>query len=131
MKRTRDIATQVILKWKARLNVHRGKQELGVNYWQTYALVAAWADIRLLMIMATLSGWSTYQLDFVLAFPQASIETEILMEIPAGFKVPGAHNKNEYVLKLISNLYGQKRGGQVWNNYLVDGLASIHSFQQS
>jgi hypothetical protein len=35
MRRKRRIATQEVYKWKARLNIHGGKQEHGVNYWET------------------------------------------------------------------------------------------------
>ena len=37
MRRKRRINTQQVYKWKARLNVHRGQQEHGVHYWDTYA----------------------------------------------------------------------------------------------
>ena len=39
-----------VYKWKARLNVHGGKQEHGVNYWETYAPVIGWTTIRLFLI---------------------------------------------------------------------------------
>jgi Reverse transcriptase (RNA-dependent DNA polymerase) len=80
MRRKRDIATQQVYKWKARLNVHGGKQTKGLNYWETYAPVAAWSSIRLIMNAAALHGWKTHQLDFVLAFPQAPVETDIYMK---------------------------------------------------
>ena len=40
MKRKRRIATREIYKWKARLNVHGGKQEKGIHFWETYSPVA-------------------------------------------------------------------------------------------
>jgi Reverse transcriptase (RNA-dependent DNA polymerase) len=128
MRRKRDIATQQVYKWKARLNVHGGKQEKGLNYWETYAPVASWASIRLVMNTAALMGWVTRQLDFVLAFPQAPVETDIYMEIPAGFNIEG--NKNDYALHLVNNLYGQKQVGRVWNQFLEQGLKKI-GFVQS
>jgi hypothetical protein len=42
----RKIMTGDICKWKARLNVHGGQQEKGVNYWETYAPVVSWPTIR-------------------------------------------------------------------------------------
>jgi hypothetical protein len=45
MRRKRDIATQEVYKWKARLNAHGGKQTQRLNYWETYAPVASWASI--------------------------------------------------------------------------------------
>jgi hypothetical protein len=56
MRRKRDISTQEVYKWKARLNVHGGKQTKGLNYWETYAPVASWAAIRLIMTIAALNN---------------------------------------------------------------------------
>jgi Reverse transcriptase (RNA-dependent DNA polymerase) len=129
MRRKRDIQTQEVYKWKARLNVHGGKQVRGLNYWETYAPVASWSSIRLIMNLAAYKRWEIRQLDFVLAFLQAPIETDIFMEIPSGFKVnKGAHKDS--VLHLINNLYGQKQAGRVWNLYLSDGLKKM-GFKQS
>jgi Reverse transcriptase (RNA-dependent DNA polymerase) len=107
MRRKRDIATNQIYKWKARLNLHGGKQIKDFNYWETYAPVASWSSIRIIMNMAALNGWVTCQLDFVLAFPQAPVETDLYMEILQGIEVKG-HSK-DLVLKLVNNLYGQNR----------------------
>jgi Reverse transcriptase (RNA-dependent DNA polymerase)/GAG-pre-integrase domain len=123
MRRKRDIATNEIYKWKARINLHGGKQIKDFNYWETYAPVASWSSIRVIMNMAALNDWVTRQLDFVLAFPQAPVETDLYMEIPKGFEVKG--HKQDVVLKLVNNLYGQKQAGRVWNTYLTEGLEQI------
>lgn len=128
MRRKRDIATQKIYKWKARLNIHGGKQQKGINYWETYAPVASWSSIRIVLIVATINKWKTKQLDFVLAFPQAPVETDLYMEIPAGFKLETVTTKK--VLKLKNNLYGQKQAGRVWNLFLTEGLNQL-GFTQS
>ena len=39
MKRMRRLKTNEIYKHKARLNIYGGQQELGIIYWETYALV--------------------------------------------------------------------------------------------
>jgi Reverse transcriptase (RNA-dependent DNA polymerase) len=129
MRRKRRIDTREVYKWKARLNIHGGKQTKGVNYWETYAPVATWCSIRLIMNMSTCMGWIIRQLDFVLAFPQAPVETLLYMEIPKGFVVPG--DKSLYVLKLVNNLYGQKQAGRVWYKYLSKGLCKKLGFTQS
>lgn len=56
MRRKRRIITDEVYKWKARLNLHGGKQEHGVNYWETYSPVVAWPTIRLFLILILLSG---------------------------------------------------------------------------
>lgn len=128
MRRKRDIATQTVYKWKARLNFHGGKHQKGIDFWETYAPVASWAAIWLVIMIAVFGVWYTKQLDFVLAFPQAPVETELYMEIPQGYAVKGDPKKK--ALKLINNLYGQRQAGRVWNKFLTKGLVSI-GFVQS
>ena len=74
MKRKRRISTGEVYKWKARLNLHGGKQEHGINYWETYAATLAWPTIRFLLTQSLLMGWHTRQIDFTLAYPQADAE---------------------------------------------------------
>ena len=87
-----------------------------MHYDQTYAPVASWETIRLLLTMVLKNNWKTRQLDYVLAFPQAPAERELYMKIPKGIQVDSS---TEYVLKVEQNLYGQKQAGRVWNQHLV------------
>ena len=128
MRRKRRITTGLPYKWKARLNLHGGKQERGVNYWETYAPVIAWTTIRLFLILAYLNKWATRQVDFVLAYPQADIECTMYMEIPKGFEFKGS--RTTHCLELKKNLYGQKQAGRVWNQYLHNGMLA-RGFVQS
>ena len=57
-------------------------------------------------------GWYTQQIDYMLAFPQAPVEKEIYMKIPKGFRVTGK-DRDDCVLRLNKNMYGQKQAGQV------------------
>jgi hypothetical protein len=127
-RRKRRIATQEVYKWKARLNLHGGRQTKNVNYWETYSPVVGWSTIRMFLILMMINGWSSRQVDFVLAFPQADIECEMHMEVPQGFNVDGA--RGDYCLRLRKNLYGQKQAGRVWNQFLHDGLLA-RGFVQS
>jgi hypothetical protein len=127
-RRKRRIATQEVYKWKARLNLHGGRQTKDVNYWETYSPVVGWSTIRMFLIIMLINQWSSRQVDFVLAFPQADIECEMFMEVPQGFNVDGA--RADYCLRLKKNLYGQKQAGRVWNQYLHDGMIA-RGFVQS
>ena len=128
MKRKRRIDTREVYKWKARLNVHGGQQEYGEHYTETYSPVIGWSTIRLFLILSLIFGWHTRQIDFVLAYPQATIEKPLYMELPPGIRMDV--DKKEYVLKLLKNLYGQKQAGRVWNKHLIKGLLEL-GFQQS
>lgn len=73
MKRKCDIVSQKVYKWKARLNVHGGQQQFGVNYYKTYSPVVMWTSIRLFLTLAIIKSWKTRQIDFTLAYPQEDI----------------------------------------------------------
>jgi hypothetical protein len=128
MKRKRKILTREVYKWKARLNVHGGKQKLGINYWETYAAALKWSSIRFFLTQIIINGWHSRQLDFVLAYPQANVECDLYLEIPQGFTFEGS--RKTHCLKLIKNLYGSKAAGRVWQQHLFQGLADI-GFTQS
>jgi hypothetical protein len=100
-----------IVKWKSRLCPHGGQQVEGVNFWHTYAPVVKWSTVRLTLILNTLLGYQSRQVDFVQAFSQADIDCDVYMRIPKGFIVDGTTLKfdpnhsttpssREYVLKL-------------------------------
>ena len=93
MKRKRDITTRKVFKWKARLNIHGGQQEYGVNYFETYSPVVNWFSVRTLLAMALLNKWHSRQINFVLAYPQADIEYNKYMSLPRGLTIPGASRK--------------------------------------
>ena len=122
MKRKRKISTRVVYKWKARLNIDGSKQEEGVNFWETFAPVASWSTIRMILILSLLNEWHTKQIDFVLAYTQADVECDMYMAIPKGFEVDA---EEEYVLKLKKNLFGQRQAGRVWNQHLVERLLRV------
>ena len=128
MKRKRKVATGEVYKWKARLCVDGSSQQHGINYWDTYAPTVQWETLRTLLTLALANNWTTRQLDFVLAFPQADVECPMYMDIPRGCHIDG--NNKDHVLQLNKNLYGSKQAGKVWYNFLVQGLKK-RGFQKS
>ncbi len=121
----RDFTTNKIKKYKARLNLHGGKQVFGLNYYKTYALVVIWFSIRLLIVIGIIFCWALRQVDFIMAYPQALIKCNMYMELPQRTIQVSEGDPKDYVLKLLKNIYGQKQAGCVWNAYLVDKLSSI------
>ena len=59
-----------------------------------------------------------------MAYPQAPIECDMYLKIPDGCETYQGSNKT-HVLKLLKNVYGQKKAGRVWNNYLMGTLLGI------
>ena len=82
MRRKRRISTGEIYKYKARLNAHGGQQVHCIHYWDTYAPVVSWFAIRMMLTLVLLHKWSTLTMDFVLAYPQADVDSEIYMKLP-------------------------------------------------
>jgi Reverse transcriptase (RNA-dependent DNA polymerase) len=129
MRRKRRLVDGTIHKWKARLNVDGSKQVKGVNFWETYAQVAQWISIRLILCMASLNDWKMKTFDFVQAFPQAPSEADLYIDVPKGCSIEGDNSK--WALQVVNNIYGQKQAGSVWYRYLVDKLKQEVNFTQS
>ena len=129
MRRKRNLTTGEITKHKARLNLHGGMQEFGVNYYDTYSPVVTWFAIRLMIMFAILFSQALRQVDFVMAYPQAPIEMDMYMELPQGIQTEHGNSK-DHVLKVLRNIYGQKQAGRVWNQFLTSKLLGV-GFTQS
>ena len=129
--RKRDIQTREIKKYKARLAFDGSRMREGEDYDKTYAPVASWMSIRLLLTFVVAFGWHTQQVDYIAAYNQAPIDRDMYMEFPRGFTVPGGVDRKAFVLKLHGNLYGQKQAGRVWYKYLRKRLVTKAGFVQS
>ena len=114
-----------ISKYKARLCAHGGMQSWGVDYWETYAPVVNWMSVRFILTIAKIHKLDTKVIDFVLAFPQAKLDVDVFMEVPAGMVltgVPGGNQRSLYVLSLNRSLYGLKQASANWYEMLTKGL---------
>ena len=127
----RDILTREIKKYKARLAFDGSRMREGEDYDKTYAPVALWMSIHLLLTFVAAFGWQTQQVDYVAAYTQAPIDHDMYMEFPRGFNVPGGVDRKDVVLKLHRNLYRQKQAGRVWYEYLRKWLITKAGFIQS
>ena len=59
----------------------------GVDYDETFALVARYTSIRTIIAIATELGWRIHQMDVKTAFLNGFIEEEVYIEQPQGFEV--------------------------------------------
>ena len=110
-----------ISRYKARLCAHGGMQQWGVNYWETFSPVVNWMSVRLILILAIIHDLPARAIDFVLAFPQAELDTPVYMELPAGCD-PDSGSRHEYIIELKKSLYGLKQASLNWFNMLKKGL---------
>ena len=94
-----------------------------VDYWDTYSPVVSWQTIRLIFVLAIVNKWYIHSIDFVLAFPQADVKTDIYMQppkVPLNFPIPDLPRPSDRffnVYKLVKNLYGLKDAGRTWNQH--------------
>jgi len=114
-----------IYKYKARLNSHGGQQVHGIHYWDTYAPVVTWFAICLMLTLVLLDKWSTLTVDYVLAYLQADVESEIYIKLPRGIDFGPNISRLSHVLKLVKNIYGLKQAGWVWNKHHHKGLLKL------
>ena len=81
----RDIQTHEIKKYKARLALDGSRMREGEDYDKTYAPVASWMSIRLLLTFVVAFGWHTQQVDYIATYTQAPIDRDMYMEFPRRF----------------------------------------------
>ena len=80
------IADGNIDKYKARLVAKGFTQTYGVNYQETFALVAKLNIVQVLLSIAVNNDWPLHQLDVKNAFQNSDLNEEVYMDIPPGFK---------------------------------------------
>jgi hypothetical protein len=101
-----------IQTFKARLVAKGFKQKEGIDYFDTYALVARITSIRILMALASIYDLYVHQMDVKTAFLNGDLDEEVYMEQPEGFVLP---NNEKKVCKFVKSFYGLKQAHKQWN----------------
>jgi hypothetical protein len=90
-----------------------------LDFDETYAPVARFESIRILLAYATYHGFKLYQMDMKSAFLNGPIKEEVYVEQPPGFE------DSEYpshVYKLSKALYGLKQASRTCYECIRDFL---------
>jgi hypothetical protein len=61
-------------------------------------------------------------MDVVTTYLYGSLDSDIYMKLPEGFKLPGAGSREQYSIKLNKSLYGLKQSGRMWYHRLSEYL---------
>jgi len=112
--------TQGNITWyRSRLVAKGFTQTAGLDYQETFTLVARLDSLRLLLSLVATFDWEIHQIDIKSAYLNGNLEEEIYMDQPRGFEVKGAENK---VCRLLKVIYGLKQAGRQWHKHLQHNL---------
>jgi transposase InsO family protein len=104
-----------IIRHKARLVAQGFTQVEGIDYTETFAAVAKYDTVRILLALAAKFDLELDQMDIRTAFLNADLKEDIYLKQPAGFE-DAEHP--DWVWKLDKALYGLKQAGYEWNQTL-------------
>lgn len=133
----------LLYKYTAQICCNGSQQLYGHDFTNTYTpVVQCWSTIRLIMILASMLGLPSCQVDFTQAFLNANIDTDIYMAIPEGWYYDKnqskliqhsdpEHKDYQNIIQLAKNLYGTKQAAHNWCHCLSDNLIKCHGFKAS
>ncbi|GJX24978.1 retrovirus-related pol polyprotein from transposon TNT 1-94 [Tanacetum coccineum] len=111
----------IVIRNKARLVAQGHRQEEGIDYEEVFAPVARIEAIRLFLAYASFMGFLVYQMDVKSAFLYGTIEEEVYVTQPPGFKDLDHPDK---VYKVVKALYGLHQAPRAWYETLANYLLS-------
>jgi hypothetical protein len=122
------VADGSIEMYKARFVAQGFSQAEGVDYDETFALVARYTSIRVVISIAVEMGWKIHQMDVKTAFLNGLIQEEVYIEQPLGFFE--VHGRESHVCRLKKALYGLKQAPRAWYSR-IDAYLQQLGFEKS
>ena len=113
-----------MIRYKARLVAQGYSQMEGVDYDETFALVARMESIRILFALAYQLKFKLNQMDVKTAFLNGLLKEDVCVTQPKGFIDP---HFPDHVLYLKKAFYGLKQAPRAWYDRLTQYLVS-HGF---
>lgn len=109
-------------KNKAKLVAKGYTQVYGVDYLNTFTLVAKLNTVRVLLSLAANLGWPLQQYDVKSAFMHRDLEDEVYMEVPLGY---GPTTQEKVACKLKNALYGLKQSPRAWFGQFTSAMLNM------
>ena len=113
--------------FKARLVAKGYIQKEGIDYEDTFLLVAMLKSIKILLSIAAHYDYESWKMDVKTAFHNDNLEEEIYMMQPKGFL---AKNQEHMVCKLKMSIYGLNQASRSWKIRFDQAIKSF-GFEQN
>ncbi|GJS57626.1 retrovirus-related pol polyprotein from transposon TNT 1-94 [Tanacetum coccineum] len=104
---------QTVIRNKARLVAKGYAQEKGINFEESFALVARLEAVRIFVTYVAHKSFPIYQMDVKMAFLNGPLKEEVYVAQLDGFVDPD-HLENVYHLRKA--LYGLKQASRAWTS---------------
>ena len=107
------------LRYKVRLVVRGFEQREGLDYQETFAPVAKFPTLRVLLALAAHFDWEIHHMDVKTAFLHPKLKESVYMTPPKGYGefLPDLKPIPK-MLKLLKCLYGLKQAPFEWYNHI-------------
>ncbi|WKA05478.1 hypothetical protein VitviT2T_023442 [Vitis vinifera] len=117
-----------IERFKARLVAKGYTQTYGIDYTETFALVAKINTVRVLLSLVANLDWPLQQFDVKNAFLHGELSEEVYMDLPQGCMV--SEKQCPKVCKLKKSLYGLKQSPRAWFGRFIKSMRAF-GYRQS
>ncbi|GKB84694.1 putative ribonuclease H-like domain-containing protein [Tanacetum coccineum] len=111
----------IVIRNKARLVAQGHTQEEGIDYEEVFAPVAKIEVIRLFLAYASFMGFIVYQMDVKSASMYGTIDEEVYVMQPPGFKDPEFPDK---VYRVKKAMYGLHQAPRAWYDDIIFGSSN-------
>ncbi|GJX98296.1 retrovirus-related pol polyprotein from transposon TNT 1-94, partial [Tanacetum coccineum] len=125
--KTKFFADGSVQRHKVRLVVKGYAQQQGIDYEETFAPVARFETVRVILTLAAQKQWKVYQFDVKSAFLNVELHEEVYINQPPRFEKANEKNK---VYKLKKTLYGLKHALRAWYSK-IDRFFQENRFERS
>ncbi|GKF16526.1 retrovirus-related pol polyprotein from transposon TNT 1-94 [Tanacetum coccineum] len=112
---------QTVIRNKARLVAKGYAQEEGIDFEESFALVARLEAVRIFIAYAAHKSFPIYQMDVKMVFLSSPLKEEVYVVQPDGFVDP---DHPEKVYRIRKALYGLKQAPKAWYDELLNFLLS-------
>ncbi|GJV67994.1 retrovirus-related pol polyprotein from transposon TNT 1-94 [Tanacetum coccineum] len=117
-----------VIRNKTHLVVRGYRQEEGIDFEESFTLVARMEAIRIFLAYSAHKSFIVFQMDVKTAFLHGTLKEDVYVCQHEGF-IDADHPSHVYKLKLLSAHYGLKQAPKAWYDKLSKFLLQNHFFK--